>query len=105
MADLGKLREEFEKKAHIFEEAREEFKKKYPNGQCEVFMCQNHKWEHPEKGWLCVCEEHFREIDAGIRRVPPLRKHLDYCSISRRTFIVDNIPDDLPDTDIDVGKI
>ena len=71
-----------------FEEARQAFMKKYPHGQCEVLLCDQSKWKHPQKGWLCVCEPHFREIEAGTRRVPPLRRNLDYCSTTHPPLLI-----------------
>jgi hypothetical protein len=63
--------------------------------RCEVLLCQQERFTHPEKGELCVCEEHWLEIEAGIRRVPPLRKNIDYVSTSHKPFLVYELPDNL----------
>ena len=44
----------------------------------------------PEKGWLCVCEEHFEQIETGLIQVPPLRQNLDYVSTCRKPFLLDS---------------
>lgn len=79
----------------IIDQINEENRQNYPNGQCqhrdfETGRCSNHCFNHPDKGWLCVCEEHFEMIEAKLIRVPPLRRSIDYVSTGRRTLLVDS---------------
>lgn len=50
--------------------------------------CNEPRWTHPERGRLCVCAYHYGLIEAGVMRVPPLRRNIDYISTGRKTFLV-----------------
>ncbi len=58
--------------------------------------CEEPRWEHPEKGKLCLCKEHAVPVLEGKEKAPPLRMTPDYISVPRRTFLlIDPDPDNL----------
>lgn len=60
--------------------------------KCMRLYCEEERWDHPEKGPLVLCREHAEEVFRGERRAPPLRHRIDYSSVGRKTFLVEDLP-------------
>lgn len=41
-------------------------------------ICSDETYIHPEKGEVCVCKYHWDRIEAGLDKIPKLRRHRDY---------------------------
>ncbi len=65
----------------------------YEPGICMRRGCGEPRWKHPEKGELVLCQFHAEEVFRGEAKAPPLRQNRDYDGSSRRTFLVDPLPD------------
>ncbi|MCK9567560.1 hypothetical protein M0R72_01260 [Candidatus Pacearchaeota archaeon] len=63
---------------------------RYKNPRCQhIDGCREESWDHPEKGMLCLCQEHAELVFAGIEKAPPLRRNRDYQAVGRKTFLID----------------
>jgi hypothetical protein len=65
----------------------------YKPGICMREYCGDSRWIHPEKGEMVLCRHHTEEVMRGEAKAPPLRRHLDYISTARKTFLIDHLPD------------
>lgn len=65
----------------------------YEPGICMRQYCGDPRWQHPEKGELVLCQFHAEEVFEGRAKGPPLRLGRDYISTSRKTFLVEQLPD------------
>lgn len=54
--------------------------------------CTEERWVHPEKGPLCLCEFHAKDVLEGREKAPPLRMTHDYVATGRKTFLVEQVP-------------
>lgn len=64
-----------------------------PGTRCLRLFCNEPRWEHPTQGEIVLCKEHGAEFARGECHAPPLRQGLDYSSIGRKTFLVEQLPD------------
>ncbi len=56
--------------------------------RCEMEGCADERYLHPQRGPLCVCETHMQLVEAGVMRVPPIRKMRDYVVPRNRVAII-----------------
>ena len=70
----------------------------YRNPTCQKSSCDEESYEHPEKGMLCVCLDHYEMIQAGECRAPPLRRNIDFQSIARKILFFTDL-DEVPNQD------
>ena len=66
------------------------------NPKCQhINCCHNERWNHPDKGMLCLCQYHAELVFAGVEKAPPIRRCIDHQAVGRKVFLVEHLPDEL----------
>jgi hypothetical protein len=65
-----------------------------PRTTCMRDGCTTPRWKHGNGSELVLCREHVSEVIRGERRAPPLRRGIDYSSIGRKHFFIEDLPGD-----------
>lgn len=88
------IRRDFGPKPHP--ELLEDFDKgePIPGTKCMEVGCHDERWKHPKVGALVLCMECAYLVAVGMRRAPPLRRNIDYYSGARKTFLVEDLPEE-----------
>ena len=60
--------------------------------QCmHVGGCQELRWSVPTMASV-LCKGHTMSVLCGLEKAPPLRRSIDYQSVGRKTFLVEQVP-------------
>lgn len=78
-------------------ELLEKFDLGHPIEGTKCMRCSEPRWSHPTTGELVLCRDHALAVVRGEARAPALRRNIDYQATSRRSLIVDQLPDDPDD--------